>query len=76
MGKIRRCEAQVESLEQEIDAANAALSDPQVAADYEKVLFWTEKLQSLRAEQDEQMLQWESLSEARQALELTDPEHS
>ena len=73
-GEIRRCEARIETLEQEIDEANAALGDPDVVSDYEAVLHWTEKLQSLRADQDEQMLLWETLSEERQALELSDPE--
>ena len=75
-GEIRRCEARIESLEASIAEANDALGSPDVVSDYEAVLKWTEKLQSLRAEQDEQMLLWETLNEERQALELTDPEQA
>lgn len=68
-GKIRRAEAAVEALEAQIDEANAVLSSPETASDYEKILEWTEKLKSLHAEQEEKMSEWEMLSEQREALE-------
>ncbi|MGN0636303.1 MAG: ABC-F family ATP-binding cassette domain-containing protein [Acutalibacteraceae bacterium] len=68
-GKISRCEAAIEQLEQQIDEANTVLSSPETASDYEKILEWTETLKQLHAQQEEKMQEWETLSEQREAME-------
>ena len=68
-GRIRRCEEAVAAVEGELEEANAALSAPETASDYEKILFWTDTLHDLHAKQEELLAEWESLSEQREALE-------
>ena len=68
-GKIRRCEEAIEQVEREIGEANDALADPDTAADYEKVLSLTEMLRTLHARQEELLVEWETLSEQRAAME-------
>ena len=62
-GKIRRCEEKIEAADGEVEAVNALLSTPEIAADYEKVLQYTEKLEALRAEQENLMTEWTALQE-------------
>ena len=68
-GKIRRCEEAIAETEQALDDANAQLSAPQTASDYEQILRWTQTINDLHERQDELMAQWELLSEQREALE-------
>ena len=68
-GRIRRLEEAVTATETAIDEANAALSDPETAADYAEVLRLTGELRTLHAKHEEQLAEWEQLSEAREALE-------
>ena len=68
-GKIRRLEQTIAETERAVDEANAQLSAPETASDYEKILRWTQTLHDLHALQDEQMAQWEQLCEQREALE-------
>ena len=68
-GRIRRCEEAVSAVECEIEQANAALSAPETASDYEKILYWTDTLRDLHAKQEELLAEWESLSEQRETLE-------
>ncbi len=58
-GKIRRDEAQIDTLDNEIEKANALLSSPEVSADYEKVLEYTEKIDELTRRQLSLMDEWE-----------------
>ena len=67
--KIRRCEEAIAETEQALDDANAQLSAPQTASDYEQILRRTQTINDLHERQDELMAQWELLSEQREALE-------
>ena len=68
-GKIRRAEAEIDRLDGEIARCNAALSTPEVAADYTRVLELTEELEAFTAAQLEEMEQWEQMSAALRGLE-------
>ncbi len=67
-GKIRRCEEKIEAVDSEIDTVNALLSTPETAADYERVLELTEKLQCLHNEQESLMTEWTGLQEESEAF--------
>lgn len=60
-GQIRRCEEKIEELEKESAAMQQTLERPEVAADYEKVLELTQKMDSLRLEQEKLLEEWEDL---------------
>lgn len=66
---IKRCEERINELDELIAATNEELSSPEAAADYEKVLELTEKLEALNNEQTEQMLRWEELENTKSELE-------
>ncbi len=68
-GKIRRGEAEIDSLEEEMAALNETLSSPETAADYEKVISLTGKIEELTARQLELMEEWESNSKRLNELE-------
>ncbi|MBR4727302.1 MAG: ABC-F family ATP-binding cassette domain-containing protein, partial [Clostridia bacterium] len=68
-GKIRRAEAEIDRLDGEIARCNAALSTPEVAADYTRVLELTQTLEDFTAAQLEEMEQWEQMSAALRGLE-------
>ena len=68
-GKIRRCEQAIEDVERELDDANAVLSAPETASDYEQILHWTAVIDDLHTRQTELMEQWEQLSMEREAME-------
>ncbi len=69
-GKIKRTEAEIDRLDGEITAANGILSSPETAADYEKVIELTAKIEELTASQAVLLSEWEKMS-ARLA-ELTE----
>lgn len=58
-GKIRRDEAQIDTLDAEIEKTNGLLSSPEVSADYEKVLEYTQKIDELTRQQLSLMDEWE-----------------
>lgn len=58
-GKIRRDEARIDTLDAEIEKANGLLSSPEVSADYEKVLEYTQKIDELTRQQLSLMDEWE-----------------
>ncbi len=68
-GRIRRTEEAVAAVEREIGEANAILSAPETASDYEKILYWTDALRELHAKQEDLLAEWESLSVQRESLE-------
>lgn len=68
-GKIRRTEEAIEQVDAEIEEANEILQSPETAADYEKIIEYTELLRSLHQKQETLMLEWETLSEERESLE-------
>ena len=59
-GKIRRGEAEIDSIEEELSAINDTLSSPETAADYEKVISLTDKSAELTSKQLELMDEWEN----------------
>ena len=61
--RLNKAEAEIERLDGEIEKTQALLSSEEVAADYEKLIEMTNKLEQLRQEQEEQYLIWEELSE-------------
>ncbi|WP_294466918.1 ABC-F family ATP-binding cassette domain-containing protein [uncultured Ruminococcus sp.] len=61
--RLSKAEAEIERLDEEIEKTQALLSSEEVAADYEKLIELTSKLEQLQQEQEEQYLIWEELSE-------------
>ena len=61
--KLKKAEAEIERLDKEIEETQALLSTDEVAADYEKVLELTAKLEQLQNEQSVQYEIWESLAD-------------
>ena len=61
--KLKKAEAEIERLDKEIEETQALLSTDEVAADYEKVLELTAKLEQLQNEQSAQYEIWESLAD-------------
>ena len=58
-GKIKRQEAEIEALETEISELNETVSDPETAADYEKIIELTKKINELNDKQTVLMEEWE-----------------
>lgn len=61
--RLSKAEAEIERLDGEIEKTQALLSSEEVAADYEKLIELTNRLEQLQKEQEEQYLIWEELSE-------------
>ena len=61
--KLKKAEEEIERLDKEIEETQALLSTDEVAADYEKVLELTAKLEQLQNEQSAQYEIWESLAD-------------
>ena len=61
--RLSKAEAEIERLDEEIEKTQALLSSEEVAADYEKLIELTNKLEQLQQEQEKQYLIWEELSE-------------
>ncbi len=58
-GKIKRGEAEIDRLDGEISELNGQLSTPEVSADYEKVIEFTNKINELTETQLSLMEEWE-----------------
>jgi ATP-binding cassette subfamily F protein 3 len=71
-GKIKRAEEEIDRLDGEIAELNGLLSDPEVSADYEKVLKLTNQLEELTDTQITVMDEWEQMS--ARLTELTEAE--
>lgn len=61
-GKIKRTEEEIDRLDKEIAEINGQLSDPEVSADYEKVIKLTNLLEELTDAQLAAMDEWEQMS--------------
>lgn len=61
--RLNKTEAEIERLDGEIEKTQALLSSEEVAADYEKLIELTNRLEQLQQEQEEQYLIWEELSD-------------
>ncbi|MBR4859238.1 MAG: ABC-F family ATP-binding cassette domain-containing protein [Clostridia bacterium] len=61
-GKIKRAEEEIDRLDSEIAELNGLLSDPEVSADYERVLKLTNQLEELTDTQLAVMDEWEQMS--------------
>lgn len=61
--RLNKAEAEIERLDGEIEKTQALLSSEEVAADYEKLIELTNRLEQLQQEQEEQYLIWEELSD-------------
>lgn len=61
-GKIKRSEEEIDRLDGEISELNGLLSDPEVSADYERVLKLTNQLEELTDTQLTVMDEWEQMS--------------
>lgn len=60
--RLSKAEAEIERLDGEIEKTQALLASEEVAADYEKLIELTNRLEQLQQEQEEQYLIWEELS--------------
>ena len=69
MGRIPRCEQEIAAIDEETAALNAQLEQPQVAADYAKVLELTQQLAALHEKQEELYAEWEKMQETLEAEE-------
>lgn len=69
MGRISRCEQEIAAIDEETAALNAQLEQPQVAADYAKVLELTQQLAALHEKQEELYAEWEKMQETLEAEE-------
>lgn len=67
-GKIRRREAEIDALDEEITRANDLLSSPEAAADYEKIMEYTKKIEELTQSQLELMDEWEQWNKRLEEL--------
>lgn len=61
--KVRKAEEAIEKLDEEIAQVQELLASEEVAADYEKLIELTQKLEQLQSEQEEQYRIWEEFSE-------------
>ena len=59
--QVRRAEDEIDRIDQETADLAARLSEPEVASDYEKALELTQRLEELKARQEEAMETWEAL---------------
>ncbi|MCM1544030.1 MAG: ABC-F family ATP-binding cassette domain-containing protein [Ruminococcus sp.] len=62
-GKISRMETAIDEFDGKITALQAEIDNPENAADYEKILELTAKLQAAVDEQEQLMEQWQELNE-------------
>ena len=68
-GKIRRTEEEIDRIDGEIAEINGILSSPESAADYEKIIELTNKLEELTEAQLEIMDEWEKMNTRLTELE-------
>ncbi len=71
-GKIKRTEEEIDRLDGEIAEINGVLSSPEAAADYEKIIKLTNKLEELTEAQLEIMDEWEKMNSRLTELEETE----
>ena len=67
--KAKELEMEKIVLNVELAESNAALLDPQVAADYQKAVELTERIDLLTKKQDELLDEWARLSEMLEEME-------
>ena len=67
-GKIRRGEAEIDRLDAEIAEANEFLSSPEVSANYEQVIEYTQKIEELTEAQLALMDEWEQWNKRLEEL--------
>lgn len=70
-GKIKRTEEEIDKLDAEISETNRILSSPEAAADYEKIMEFTQKLEALTETQLTVMDEWEKMNTRLTELEET-----
>lgn len=70
-GKIKRTEEEIDKLDAEISETNRILSSPEAAADYEKIMEFTKKLEALTETQLAVMDEWEKMNTRLTELEET-----
>lgn len=58
-GKISRAELKIDELDKTISKLNSELSMPEISSDYEKVVEYTEQINSYSVEQEQIMEEWE-----------------
>ncbi len=71
-GKIKRTEEEIDRLDGEITEINGILSSPESAADYEKIIELTRKLEELTETQLGIMDEWEQMNSRLTELEETE----
>ena len=71
-GKIKRTEEEIDRLDGEIAEINSIISSPEAAADYEKIIELTQKLEELTEKQLEIMDEWEKMNSRLTELEETE----
>ena len=67
-GKIRRGEAEIDRLDAEIAEANELLSSPEISANYEQVIEYTQKIEELTEAQLALMDEWEQWNKRLEEL--------
>lgn len=67
--RVTAVEKELEEVDAQLAESNNALSDPQVAADYQKAVELTEQIDALTKRQEELLEEWEQLSELLEAME-------
>ena len=68
-GRISRCEQEITAADAEAAALNMQLEQPEIAADYAKVLELTQQLAALHEKQEALYAQWEQMQEQMEAEE-------
>ncbi len=71
-GKIKRLEAEIDRLDAEISEYNGILSSPETAADYEKIIEYTNKLDEATENQLVLMDEWEEANSRYNELSETE----
>ena len=58
---IKKIQALIEKLDEEIAQTESMLADESITSDYEKLMEYTEKLNELQTSQEEAFMKWEEL---------------
>ena len=69
--RVRAAEAEIARLEEALAAANAALADPETAADYEKALALSAEIEELTRAQEAETARWAEAAEELEELEAS-----
>lgn len=67
--RVARAEEKIEQLEKEAEEVNKQIQLPEVTADFEKLMEYTQRLHALQGEQEAAYEEWESLQEELLRLE-------